>query len=324
MRSQCSALHVLAARLRIRAPEREVQRPADLLVEEDRPDRPVDPEVRADADLAQRAWRPRRSRARGRGRPARARRGADTTTPSRNSSSTSGDLDARRARRGRRSARARWPTSSCGPVKTSPEGMLRLPSELIHVAALHAELQGRPGRLDRAASTPSPAADERVLERAQLAPGRDGVGLVEEQRALDERAEVAERHARLLRVGLRRPQRRGPAALQRLRRARGDGLARRGRWPQDRPRSARACSPAPGSTASRRRAWPPRSRTARRGRVEVLGVAVEVRASRRAARCAGGATRRGCSIARCSSSSSGAASVVERTRTCCCSVTSRQ
>src|SRR5918999_143568 len=39
--------------LRIRAAEREMDRPADLLVEQDRPDRAVDPAVRADADLAQ-------------------------------------------------------------------------------------------------------------------------------------------------------------------------------------------------------------------------------------------------------------------------------
>src|SRR3954454_4001560 len=42
---------VRAAGLGIGAPEREVDRPADLLVVEDRPDRAVDAEVRADADL---------------------------------------------------------------------------------------------------------------------------------------------------------------------------------------------------------------------------------------------------------------------------------
>src|SRR4051812_27344363 len=44
---------VRAARLGIGAADREVHGPADLLVEEDRADRAVDPEVRADADLAE-------------------------------------------------------------------------------------------------------------------------------------------------------------------------------------------------------------------------------------------------------------------------------
>ena len=53
MRSQCSALRVLASGLGIGAPEREVDGAADLLVEEDRAGRAVDAEVRADADLAE-------------------------------------------------------------------------------------------------------------------------------------------------------------------------------------------------------------------------------------------------------------------------------
>src|SRR6476469_4051486 len=44
---------VAPAGLRIGAPEREVHRPADLLVEEDGADRPGDPEVRADPELAE-------------------------------------------------------------------------------------------------------------------------------------------------------------------------------------------------------------------------------------------------------------------------------
>src|SRR5919109_1182148 len=46
---------VLAAGLGVRAAEREVHRAADLLVEEDRARRPVDPEVRPDAELAEEA-----------------------------------------------------------------------------------------------------------------------------------------------------------------------------------------------------------------------------------------------------------------------------
>src|SRR3954470_15049976 len=42
---------VLAAGLRVRAAQGEVDGPADLLVEQDRAHRPVDPEVRADSDL---------------------------------------------------------------------------------------------------------------------------------------------------------------------------------------------------------------------------------------------------------------------------------
>ena len=77
---------VHAAGLGIRAPDREVHGAADLLVEQDRPDRAVDAEVRADPDLAQ----PRRASVGGErlaqvvlaavGRAA-------TTRPARNSSS---------------------------------------------------------------------------------------------------------------------------------------------------------------------------------------------------------------------------------------------
>ena len=51
--SQWTADVVGAARLGIRGADREVDGAADLLVEEDRPDRPVDAEVRADAELAE-------------------------------------------------------------------------------------------------------------------------------------------------------------------------------------------------------------------------------------------------------------------------------
>ena len=53
--SQCTRGLVRAAGLGIGAAEREVDGAADLLVEEDRADRAVDAEVRADAELAEEA-----------------------------------------------------------------------------------------------------------------------------------------------------------------------------------------------------------------------------------------------------------------------------
>ena len=120
---------VLAAGLGVRAAEREVDGAADLLVEEDRADRALDAEVRADAELAEepragvgreralevlvallgaRARRPRRRGTRGR-RPA-------TWTPAGEDGMS----------------KWMWPLAvvSCGPVKTSPLGMLRRPSLL--------------------------------------------------------------------------------------------------------------------------------------------------------------------------------------------------
>ncbi len=76
---------------------------------------------------------------------------------------------------------------SCGPVKTSPDGMLRLPSELTQV---------RPSTCRASARCPAPRCgspgvrqrlDQPRLAVAQRAPGGDRVRLVEEQRALDQR-----------------------------------------------------------------------------------------------------------------------------------------
>ena len=205
---------VLAARLGIRAPEREVHRPADLLVEEDRPDRPVDAEVRADADLAQPPGAlVGRERAVEVGLPALGARGDDLAVAE--LQLDPGDLDP--GGRGR-DAEAHVPVGR-RLVRAGEDlagGHVALAVGVDPPAALHADLQRRARRLDAQLRRLRHPRDERVLEPAQLAPGRDGVGLVEEQRALDEGAEVDERQARLLGVGLRRPERRGPAALQRL------------------------------------------------------------------------------------------------------------
>ena len=127
---------VLAAGLGIGAAEREVDRAADLLVEEDRADRAVDAEVRADAELAEAPARRRRWRARAGGSSSPWSARASTTSPSRNVELDARDVRRRRGRRGRRSGCGRWPIVSCGPVKTSPLGMLRLPSLLTHVRPL--------------------------------------------------------------------------------------------------------------------------------------------------------------------------------------------
>jgi hypothetical protein len=90
-------------------------------------------------------------------------------------------------------------------------------------AAAHVERDVGAVGLDPDRLRAADAGDERVLEAAQLAPGRLGsAGTVEEERARDEVLELAERHPGLLGQGGRRPQRGAPALLHRGLR---DGLA---------------------------------------------------------------------------------------------------
>ena len=116
---------VLAAGLRVRAPEREVDRAADLLVEEDRADRAVDAEVRADADLAQaRAPSSVGQRALQVVVAALGARRDDLAVAQ--LELDAGDVDARTAPT-RTSKRTRpFALVSCGPVKTSPLGHVAL------------------------------------------------------------------------------------------------------------------------------------------------------------------------------------------------------
>ena len=80
--------------------------------------------------------------------------------------------------------------------------MLRLPSEFTHVRPLTFSVTSVPAASMRSSWAPRTRSMSVVLKRAQLAPRALGVGLVEEQRALDERLEVGEVHAGLLGAGL--------------------------------------------------------------------------------------------------------------------------
>ena len=115
---------------------------------------------------------------------------------------------------GTRSGSCRWPSPRAGPVNTSPLGMLCFPSELIHVRPSTRRRRSVPSasiRISRASASRSTSPCWRV---AQLAPGADRVGTVEEQRPLDERLVVVFAHPRLLRERRRRPQRPAPARRQ--------------------------------------------------------------------------------------------------------------
>ena len=159
--------------------------------------------------------RRRRWRASPAGSPRRARRAPSTTRPSRNSSSipatsTPRGLDGI-VKRMRPSAE-----SSSGPVKTSPEGMLRLPSELTQVRPATDSVRSVPSASMRSSRAPASRSISRAWQRAQLAPGGDRVVAVEEQRALDERREIAPSHIPACWApAARRPQRPAPAARQR-------------------------------------------------------------------------------------------------------------
>ena len=104
---------------------------------------------------------------------------------------------------------------SCGPVKTSPLGMLRLPSELTHVRPATPSVRSVPSASRRSSRASRRRAISRSWKARRPPHGRHRVGLVEEQRAAHEGREVLERHARLLGERLGRPQRRAPALLHR-------------------------------------------------------------------------------------------------------------
>ena len=139
---------------------------------------------------------------------------AETTSPSRSSSSTPSTSIPAGAER---TVKRTWPLAlcSCGPVKTSPLGMLRLPSELTHVRPATLSVRSVPSASRRSSRASRRRPISALLEGAQAAPRRDRVGLVEEQRAAHEGREVLERHAGLRGQRLGRPQRRAPALLHR-------------------------------------------------------------------------------------------------------------
>ena len=150
------------------------------------------------------------------------------------------ELERRRPRRPRRAAtvgivKRTRPSAevSCGPVKTSPLGMLRLPSELTQV---------RPSTFERQVGARAPRCGSRSRARGarSAAPGSSrssphaaaGSSRSRNSARVDEGGEVRRAHARLLGGGGGRPQRDRPAA----RRARSRAAA----CARGRPRASRA------------------------------------------------------------------------------------
>ena len=217
---------------------------------------------------------------------------ASTTTPARNSSSIPATSTPRGlegiVKRIRPSAE-----SSCGPVKTSPDGMLRLPSELTHVRPPTRSRRSVPSASIRSSSAPLSRSISRACRSRSSPHAASGSVAVEEQRALDERAELGRAHARLLGRGGRRPERAAPAACASAPRGSAPAPARRGPGAPGRRPRAPSCCPAPGSRA-RRRCPPPRP--ARRARTRRGGGPARPPTSPRpgrAAPCAAAARRRG-------------------------------
>src|SRR5215218_806522 len=203
---------VRPARLGIGAAERQVDRAADLLVEQDRPDRAVDAGVRPDPDLAQPAGAGVGIQRREEVVVAALGAGVDDAALA-ELELDPGDLDAARARRDREA------DAALGRV------LVRAGEDLAgrHVplavrvdpgAARDAEPQVGAVGLDAQLARPAQALDQPRLARAQLAPGGGGVVAVEERGAADELGELGGAHARLLRGGGGRPERAAPAPPQ--------------------------------------------------------------------------------------------------------------
>ena len=191
-------------------------------------------------------------------------------------------------------------------------------------AAVDAQPQVGALRLDPQLARTGEPLDQPRLRVVQLAPGGDRVVAVEEERALDERFEVAGRDARLLGAGRRRPHRPAPAPLHRQLAQR---LPRAGRARQPRRVDARELAGVLGGHGCAAGSPSPRCRRARRARGRRGGRRAPPPSSSRSGpgsetRMAGHASRS--RISRWSASSSGAACVVERTSTCCPGCTSRQ
>ena len=215
------------------------------------PDRAVDAEVRADADLAQAPGAVVGGQRVAAGRPRRARADAPTTSPSRSSSST----PRRRyppGRRAHRSGCARWRSTPCGPGEDLAAGHVAPAVGVDPGAPLDAERQVGALRLDAQLARAAQAVDEHRLEGAQLAPrsapGRAGRGTARRRRTPGSRRAPC------------RPAGRAPpsatasstSASSASARAAAGGHARRGPAARGRRRPAPGCSPAPGCA---RLAW---------------------------------------------------------------------
>ncbi len=103
--------------------------------------------------------------------------------------------------------------SSTGPVKTSPDGKLRLPSELIQVSAGDAEAQVGAGGSDVDVAPVLEPVDHAGLAVGELAPGGDRVGAIEHAGGGEECGELVGRHVGVLGEGGGGEDREGPAAL---------------------------------------------------------------------------------------------------------------
>src|SRR4051812_13669101 len=203
---------VLAAGLGIRAAQREVDRAADLLVEEDRADRAVDAVVGAEAELAQ---APRAVvRAQRLAQVGLAALGArlDHLAVAEHERDP-GDVDPGR-RRGDVEEDAPVGARLVRPGEDLARGHVALAVGVDPRAPGDAQRQVGPVGFDADLPRRLQPRDQRVLEGAQPAPLADRVLGAEEQRAGDEALEVGEAQAGLLGAGLRRPQRRAPALLE--------------------------------------------------------------------------------------------------------------
>ena len=154
---------VRAARLGVRAAEREVHGAGDLLVEQRRAGGAVDAGVGPDPELAEEARAGDRWRAPPGGTRRRRSAWAATTSPSLNVSSTSA-TSTPRPLEGTSNRIVPLAERSSGPVNTSPLGMLRRPSELIQVRPATLSRRSVPVGLD-----PDLARGERAARSA--APG---------------------------------------------------------------------------------------------------------------------------------------------------------
>src|SRR3954454_288345 len=204
---------VLAAGLRIRAPESEVDGAADLLVVEDRAGRARDAEGGADPDLAQEA------RAVVGGQRALQVLVADRRAARDDLAVAQLELHAVDVDPGRRRADGEAHAAVGALLVRAGEDLAAghvAPAVGVDPRAA-GDAEGDVGALGLEAQLArrAQAADQAALEGAQAAPGPHRVGLVEEQRAAHEGREVLERHARLRGERLGRPQRRAPALLHR-------------------------------------------------------------------------------------------------------------
>ena len=239
--------------------------PADLLVVEDAAGEPVDPGVQAEPQLAEAAGARGRGRASRGGNPPPRRPGPRRPCRRR----TPGRSRPARGRRGRPGSRSGAGPGRCprpGPVKISPEGMLRRPSELIQVRPATESVRSVPSPSIRTSETPVMNSTSPACRRPSVLPGRDRVVAVEEHRRGDVSLVVGQRHPGVGGVGGGRDTGSGPIASCWPARGAGPGPGRRSPAASGRPRASTGCRSRPRSGSGRRRPRPRGPRPARGGR----------------------------------------------------------